>query len=131
MCTNKLLKKLLALKAPLGRLLSFNTSEPPSAGYEVLSGRVSEDSTASWRRPSVAKRQHSAFVPLIEQMKQGLVRDDFRALALAIEATQVESPEIMEIGCGSGWNWLVLDLLFKKPFEYTGLDCSPAMINIA
>jgi SAM-dependent methyltransferase len=103
-----------------------------SSEYEILAGEpLTIERDAGWQHPSVATRQRAAFVGLLDEMKCGHPRADFAALAEAVTVAGAKNPTILELGCGSGWNWLVLDVLFKKPFRYTGLDCSPAMIEMA
>src|SRR5262245_32965054 len=103
----------------------------PSASYQVLDAAPTMDASAvGWSHPTVAERQHAAFAPLLSDLKQGNPRRDFVALAEAIKATALQNPEILELGCGSGWNLLVLQSLISRPFRYTGLDCSDAMIAI-
>jgi SAM-dependent methyltransferase len=102
-----------------------------SHGYEILENGVPPDLHVGWKAAAVAERQHAAFVPLLQQMYEGRVREDFAALAKAVQMTGLEKPLIIEVGCGSGWNSEILTHLLKGPFRYIGLDYSPAMIDLA
>jgi ubiquinone/menaquinone biosynthesis C-methylase UbiE len=97
----------------------------------VSEAELSDSRPVGWQHPGVAEAQRAAFEPLLEQMITGSPRADFRALANALETTGMNNPEIIEMGCGSGWNCLVLETLYKRPFRYTGLDVSPRMIDLA
>ena len=103
-----------------------------SANYEVLDNLAfGVPTNAGWQHPIVAKRQHDCFQEIIAAMKAGRPREDFRALAEAVEATGMQNPVVIELGCGSGWNSQVLETLLGRSFAYTGLDISAAMIKIA
>ena len=105
-------------------------SAPVSYGYEVITDEVWPDLDRGWMDPAVAERQHKAFIPLLRQMYRGKPRQDFVAVAKAVEMTNLPDPLIIEVGCGSGWNSEVLACLLKHPPRYIGLDCSPAMTTL-
>ncbi|MEW6237617.1 MAG: methyltransferase domain-containing protein [Candidatus Omnitrophota bacterium] len=100
-----------------------------SAHYEIVPDAGDLASSPGWRNPEVAKRQEDAFAPLLEEMRKGNPRDDFKALAKAMEMVDVDNPLVIEIGCGSGWNYEVLSTLWQKPFRYIGMDISLAMVS--
>ena len=102
-----------------------------SDAYSILEERPRAGSATGWTSSEVASRQHRAFRPLLQDLHNGCPRKDFLALAYAINAAKERNPTIIELGCGSGWNYEVLCALYAEPFSYTGLDCSPAMIEIA
>ena len=102
-----------------------------SSGYEILAGAPRVEPPRGWQQPDVAEKRHAAFAPLVAELRAGRPRVDFTALAEALAVAGVVNASIIELGCGSGWNWLVLERLLQMPFRYTGLDCSPAMIDIA
>ncbi len=98
-----------------------------SSGYELIKGKIPPELLRGWRDPAVAERQHTVFAPLLQQMYEGKPREDFVAVATAVQMTGQEAPLIIEVGCGSGWNSEVLTHLLNHPIRYIGLDYSPAM----
>ena len=100
---------------------------PVSYGYEIIEGEVPPELLQGWQDPAIPERQHTAFAPLLRQMYDGKPREDFVAVATAVQMTGLEDPLIIEVGCGSGWNSEVLAHLLKRPVHYIGLDYSPAM----
>ena len=104
---------------------------PASYGYQVLGGGVSPELLRGWQNPVIAERQHAAFAPLLRQMYTGTPREDFLALASAVEMTGLADPLIIEVGCGSGWNFEVLTYLLNRPVRYIGVDYSSPMIALA
>ena len=117
------------LPVRLRRTLShwFGNSVPTSYDPQIIEGEILEKLSNGWRDVAVAERQHAAFIPLLQAMREGRPRDDFVALAAAVRSTGLESPVIIEVGCGSGWNSEVLAYLLKHPIRYLGLDYSMAM----
>ena len=99
-----------------------------SAGCEILLKDVNPKLLLGWKDPRVAARQDVAFAPVLQQMREGRPRQDFTALAAAVQLTGAADPLIIEVGCGSAWNAEVLTRLWNHPFRYIGVDYSPAMI---
>lgn len=100
---------------------------PTSYGFQIIEGEVLSDLSNGWRDARVAERQHASFGSLLHAMRKGRPREDFVAMAAAVQRTGLENPLIIEVGCGSGWNAEVLRYLLKCPVNYIGLDYSMAM----
>jgi ubiquinone/menaquinone biosynthesis C-methylase UbiE len=104
----------------------------PSADYRVLRGideaRSMTASSAGWLATRTVMRQERAYQDLIEAMKAGEPRLDFRVAADAIAATGIVHPKLLEVGCGSGYYSEVLATLLPAGVQYTGIDYSDAMI---
>ncbi len=96
-------------------------------GHEILIGDVPLELGRGWQSVDVAERQHAAFEPLLRAMYEGHPREDFLAVAEAVKMTGLGNPLILEVGCGSGWNFEVLTHLLKYPIRYIGLDISMPM----
>ena len=103
---------------------------PSSIGLQPIEGAVSESLSTGWQNQSIALRQQTAFASVLQNLREGKVRQDFRALAAAVDNTQTTNPTVLEIGSGSGWNAEVLSLLLKRPVRYIGMDYSQAMIDL-
>ncbi len=105
---------------------------PSSANYLV----VTRDEALAlrldgWAAPDVAERQDAAFGRVLDAMRAGSVRQDLRAAADAVAATGIDQPEILEVGCGSGYYSEILPYLLGRPVRYTGSDYSEAMVALA
>jgi SAM-dependent methyltransferase len=108
---------------------SQTAAEDASTDYELL--EVSSlPPLNGWLELAVAERQHAAFAPLMRELQEGAPRQDFATLARAVDATGLSDPLILEVGCGSGWNAEVLEVLLGRPMRYVGTDYSAAMTAV-
>lgn len=103
---------------------------PASTECRIIGNDIAPTLMHGWQAPTLALRQYQAFAPLLTAMRQGLPREDFKALAQAVEATGMTDPLIVEVGCGSGWNAEVLAYLLHRPVRYIGMDYSRAMVKL-
>jgi SAM-dependent methyltransferase len=103
-----------------------------STDYRVLSGvkeaRSLTAASAGWLAARTVARQERAYQGLIAAMKRGEPRLDFKVAADAIAATGIAHPNLLEVGCGSGYYSEVFATLVPQGVRYTGIDYSDAMI---
>ena len=103
-----------------------------STDYQVLDDFACfENASTGWEDETVARRQDEAYAALLERMYDGQPRCDLVAAARAVEYTGVQRPSILEVGCGSGYYAQVFEHLVEEQIQYTGLDYSRAMIDLA
>ena len=104
----------------------------PSSDYQVLDGqesaRAAMASSGGWLASRTVMRQERAYRTLIAAMKRGEPRLDFSVAAEAIAATNIATPRLLEVGCGSGYYSEVFATLLPGGVDYTGIDYSDAMI---
>lgn len=119
------------IKSVLKRLLGRVDT---SSEIQILHERPAAALHTGWQERDIAQRQHDAFRAVVADMHAGRVREDFTALAAAMTAVMRdvanETPSVIEVGAGSGWNSEVLDHLLRKTIRYTGLDYSETMMRI-
>jgi ubiquinone/menaquinone biosynthesis C-methylase UbiE len=104
-----------------------------STDYQVVTSTDLTHATDSgaWRRVDVVHRQDEAWQTLVRDMLAGRPRRDLVAAADAVRATGMSQPSVLEVGCGSGYYCRILPHLLGRPIGYTGLDYSPAMVDLA
>src|ERR1700709_2192202 len=99
-----------------------------STDYRVLSGaeeaRSLTAASAGWLGARTVARQERAYQGLIAAMKRGGPRLDFKVAADAIAATGIAHPNLLEVGCGSGYYSEVFATLLPQVVRYTRLDYS-------
>lgn len=103
----------------------------PVEKYEVLRGQVPRESNHGWQDPGTARRQLDAFAPILQEMREGKLREDFAALVEAVRLTHMDDPLIVEVGCGSAWNREVLGRCSNGTVRYVGLDYGVEMLKTA
>jgi ubiquinone/menaquinone biosynthesis C-methylase UbiE len=118
------------VRGGLGRLAG---AAPPSSDYEILTAEqaAAPGDGDGWHAPSVAAWQDRAYRDLLAEMHAGRPRNDLQVAADAVRHTGLADPAVLEVGCGSGYYSEVLGHLLGHPIRYTGLDYSPAMIDLA
>jgi SAM-dependent methyltransferase len=111
----------------VSRLLEFLRARRYSSAYSLTE---EEGGDNGWTAPEIAERQHRAYAPLLENVRQGKPRRDLQIAAQCVVETGLVNPSLLEIGCGSGYYSEILALL-AGPLRYLGLDYSAAMIAMA
>ncbi|WP_247887246.1 glycosyltransferase [Azospirillum sp. SYSU D00513] len=103
-----------------------------STGHTIIDRQQALAITGeAWHFPDVSERQDAAYIPLLQAMHAGRVRVDLAVAAEAIRATALPQPELLEVGCGSGYYSEVFGHLLNDKVRYTGLDYSQSMIDMA
>lgn len=100
-----------------------------STGYKLL-GKADPNSLSGWRDASVAAWQHESYSSLLQDAREGRPRLDFVVAAKALDATGLEFPLVVEVGCGSAYYNEVLPLL-ARPIRYVGIDYAISMTLLA
>ena len=108
---------------------------PVDAGISVHDQESTENlaaaETSSAMRLLDVATDDTQYQELLENMYAGDVRLDLKVAADAIRDTGLSHPQLLEVGCGSGYYNEVLRHLVGNDLQYTGLDYSKAMIDLA
>jgi SAM-dependent methyltransferase len=104
-----------------------------STDYRRLAGADEARTVASqgWLAARTVKRQERAYQTLIEDARAGEPRIDLRVAAEAVQAIGIATPNLLDVGCGSGYYSEILAILVPGGVRYTGTDYSEAMIDRA
>ena len=112
------------------KMPKFSSRFLASSGYTLTPSSIGDESVYSvWYR-STAERQDRSWQPIVAAAKAGRPREDVVALFDAISALSVLPGSILEVGCGGGYNSELVASRFPS-IDYTGVDISAAMIDIA
>jgi ubiquinone/menaquinone biosynthesis C-methylase UbiE len=103
----------------------------PVEVYEILKGHIPREPNHGWQAPETAGRQLAAFAPILQEMREGKLREDFAALVEAVRLTRMDDPLVVEVGCGSAWNREVLGRFSNTAVRYVGLDYGVEMLKTA
>ena len=125
----KIAKAVIRSTPILRRQILFSTDYRVLDGVEEAQRAVA--SSGGWLAARTVARQQRAYESLIAAMKRGEPRLDFRVAADAVAATNIATPRLLEVGCGSGYYSEVFATLLPGGVDYTGIDYSDAMIERA
>lgn len=67
----------------------------------------------------------------LSDLYRGQIAEPFRVLTELLQGVHRPHYRLLEIGCASGYYYEVLEYLLKVRLDYTGVDISPSMINLA
>ena len=119
--------KLIRSIPVLRRQILFSTDYRRLAGPEEARAVASQ----GWLSARTVKRQERAYKTLIEDARRGEPRLDLRVAAEAVQATSIATPNLLDVGCGSGYYSEIFAILVPGGVRYTGTDYSEAMIDRA
>lgn len=123
--------------APVTPAPPAEPSAPPPGpnGYTVIDRAeamaLAAGPNEAWSRPEVCDAQEGAYRGLLADMRSGAPRSDLAVAAQAVEAADLWSPTLLEVGCGSGYYAEVFDHFLPGRVRYAGVDQSAAMIALA
>ena len=108
----------------------FSSRFLASSGYTLDPNSIGDDSVYSVWQQATAERQDRAWQPIVAAAKAGKPREDVAALFDAVAELPALPPNLLEVGCGGGYNSELIRSQFPD-IEYTGVDISSAMIDLA
>ncbi|MCX7521041.1 class I SAM-dependent methyltransferase [Microbacterium sp. STN6] len=100
-----------------------------SSGYSLDVESFGANAFNVWE-DRTAKRQDAAWQPIIQQAKQGRLREDVASLFQALDNLPEGELRVLESGCGGGYNAELL-AMWNPRIDYLGVDISPAMVGLA
>lgn len=106
----------------------------PSSGYKLIDRAEAERLQASgsgWQSARSAAWQQRAYDKLLADLAAGLPRGDLQVAAEAVDATGLDRPDLLEVGCGGGYHSAVFTALCACQPDYRGADYSREMIESA
>ncbi len=85
----------------------------------------------AWKDPAIPARQRALVEAELDDMYQGRVVAPFQAMADALRPFARRGDKVLEVGCSSGYYREVLEFLLGLDLSYTGVDYSPAFVDMA
>lgn len=103
-----------------------------STGFKSLSGKPTDPHlTQGWKERSVAVSQRGLVQHELASMFAGRTATPFKVAAQLLRPWLKAHERVLEIGCSSGYYYEALEYLLKRSIEYTGVDYSAHMIDMA
>lgn len=97
----------------------------------ITEEETTEAMTQAWQDKAIPASQRGLVQLELEQMYAGYPRPHFSALAELIRPIVKDGSSILELGCASGYYYEILEYLMGRRIDYTGVDYSEAMIEMA
>ena len=116
----------------LQRLKHRLVSTRASAGYRSINlSEVTPQMADGWKSEAIPDKQRQIVNAELAQMRAGHVPKQFAVAAEAVRQTGCIAPDVLEIGCASGFYSEVLGYLLDRKLRYTGLDYSMPLVKLA
>lgn len=110
----------------------FSLPSQVSSHYRsITEDETTEAMTLAWQDKSIPVSQRGLVQLELEQMYRGHPRPHFSALAELIRPLIADGTSVLELGCASGYYYEILEYLLGRRIDYTGVDYSEAMIEMA
>ncbi|MEB3188447.1 MAG: glycosyltransferase [bacterium] len=104
----------------------------PSADYRSTDDRSEiPDLTEAWKDPGIPLAQRALVNRELQAMYRGHPPRVYTTLCEALGPLLEKGTRILEIGCASGYYFEALEYLLGRRLDYTGVDYSGAMIEMA
>lgn len=103
-----------------------------STGHAVIpKEQVTAKMISAWKDEKLPQRQRALVQKELSAMYRGQSPRSFQALAEILRPILRADWRILEIGCASGYYFEILEYLLNQRLDYTGVDYSEAMIQMA
>lgn len=123
------LRNILALSTESHRPIDYNTISYDFSAVSPSEVRV--EHTEAWKSAALPLKQRALVTHELKAMYRGEKVIPFASLKEVLARTLFAGDTVLEIGCSSGYYSEVLSYLIPKPFSYSGVDYSEAMIEMA
>lgn len=101
-------------------------------GYRRIDARdVTPAMRAGWQDPEIPLRQRALVEQTLFRMYQGDTAAILRVAADAVTRSGCARGSILEVGCASGYHEEALVHLLGHPVDYTGVDYSAPLVDLA
>lgn len=103
-----------------------------SSNYVPLGSEMVTSTLAdSWQDQSIPEKQRNLVQAELGAMYSGQVPIVFKVLTQALQPYLGNGTKLLEVGCSSGYYYEIIEYLLNKRINYTGVDYSEAMIEMA
>ncbi|MCO6430667.1 MAG: glycosyltransferase [Deltaproteobacteria bacterium] len=129
--TAEILERHLFYKELEQRLQQPDLSKISYGHTPIRFEQIDSSLTDSWKNPQMSIKQRELVQQELMRMYRGERVVPYQAMAEMLAPIVDEASSILEVGCSSGYYYEVIEYLLKRRISYTGVDYSPAMIEMA
>lgn len=103
-----------------------------SYGHTGISeSEVTKEHVTAWQDPSIPFKQRALVQQELERVYKGEGAPAYRVLAEIIKPYITNDTPVLELGCSSGYCYELLEYYLNRQLDYTGVDYSLPMIDMA
>lgn len=97
----------------------------------IQKAQITDTLVAAWKDPEIPSKQRALVQRELGEMYQGRIPAIFQVLSDCLRPVICSGSTLLEVGCASGYYYEVLQYLLKKEIDFTGVDYSEALIQMA
>jgi ubiquinone/menaquinone biosynthesis C-methylase UbiE len=129
--TAEILERHLRYKKEKDKFSAIDTGNV-SCGYaKIEESQIQPSMVSAWKDKNIPQRQRALVQKELAEMYSGRVVTPYQVLADAMRPYVYPGCSLLEIGCASGYYYEILEYLLNKRINYTGVDYSEALIEMA
>ena len=103
-----------------------------SYGHTGISeGEITKEHVIAWQDPSIPAKQRALVQQELGRMYKGDGTPAYRVLAEIMKPYITNSTTVLELGCSSGYCLEILEYYLNRQLDYTGVDYSQSMVEMA
>ncbi len=103
-----------------------------STGYtDIKQSEISSNMLSGWKDSSIPIKQRILVQKELNTVLKGGTLPVFQVVVDMLKPLVMNGTKILETGCASGYYYEILSYLLSKNIEYTGVDYSEALIEMA
>ncbi len=127
--TGEILDRYLRYRREMGKL---TMPKRISDGHQRISPtEITSEMESAWKSPAIPLSQRALVQQQLGEMYSGTIATPFHVLAEIMNKVVSNGSSVLEIGCASGYYYEIIEYLLSKRINYTGVDYSPPMIDLA
>jgi ubiquinone/menaquinone biosynthesis C-methylase UbiE len=97
----------------------------------IQKSQITDSLVAAWKAPEIPLKQRALVQRELGEMYQGRIPVIFQVLSDCLRPAICSGSTLLEVGCASGYYYEVLQYLLMKQIDFTGVDYSEALIQMA
>jgi SAM-dependent methyltransferase len=129
--TAEVLERHLRYRAESRRFSLPDTNTISHGHTSIEKSEISETLVTAWKSPEIPLKQRALVQKELGNMYRGRSPAVFQVLADCLRSVIYEGATVLEVGCASGYYYEVLEYLLKKRINFTGVDYSEPLVQMA
>jgi len=129
--TAEILERHLRYKKEKDRFASVDMKGISCGHVNIEKSQINALMISAWKNEKIPERQRALVQKELSEMYKGKAVTPYRVLADIMKQYISPGCSVLEIGCASGYYYEILEYLLNQRINYTGVDYSDALIDMA